>query len=122
IPKIDINGIMTEANYLIPIINIEMNRSQLKNKNLIINSNPQLEEIDQYIESGDIIIDDRIKNINYWEYINEGYELFKYEFSNFINKSQNEKIKLKILEIIDNKQLDNHHKIILIKLILYKII
>ena len=66
-----------------------------------------------------IIIDKRISNVNYDKYLNEGYELFKLELSNFLKT--NIELKNKIIKIIDSRQINNEKKY-KIKNILYKLI
>jgi hypothetical protein len=117
-----VNAIMTDGNYLVPIEKKSFDLENIKSQKLIIEQNPQIEEIDENIESGKIQIDNRIKNVNLWKYNSEGYELFRLEFSNFINDDNNKNIKSKIQNIIDDNSLNKQEKIIRIKLILYKII
>ena len=120
--KLIINAIMTETKYLIPIEKIEMERDKILEKNLLIEKNPQIEEIDEYIESKEKYIDKRIQDVNVWKYNTESYELFRLEFSDFINDKQNSNIRTKIEGLINNNSLNKYDKIIRIRLILYKII
>ena len=67
-----------------------------------------------------IIIDDRIMNVNKNNYNNELYELFRLELSYYLKDNIN--IKNKIIKIIDDdRHLDYNNKKYLIKKILYKI-
>ena len=99
-----------------------MDRKTIDDQKLSIEPNPQIEEIDENIESGEITIDARIKNVNLWKYETEGYELFRLEFSNFINNEENKNIKTKFLNIINDTDLSKKEKTVRIKLILYKLI
>lgn len=119
--KIVINGIMTETKYLIPVEKIEMMKKILNEKKLLIEPNPQIEDIDESIETNEIKVDSRIKNVNLWKYNSESYELFRFEFSNFINQDENKNIKNKMLNVINDEDLNKEDKMIRLKLILYKI-
>lgn len=120
--KIMVSGIMTESNYLIPIERKEIKIKLLEEKKLLIEPNPEIEEIDISIEKGNIDIDQRIKNVNIWKYDSESYELFRFHFSDFINNPENKNIKTKIKNIMDTDDLGKKEKSIQIKLILYKLI
>jgi hypothetical protein len=121
-----INGIMTGAYYLIPVTEFTMSKKQIYDKNLLIEQNPQIDEIDNAIENSDKEknneIDDRIKNVNLWKYETESYELFRLEFSHFINNNENQHLKTKLETIITNKSLSKIEKTEKIKLFIYKII
>lgn len=120
--KIIVSAIMTEANYLVPIQKKEFTRTFFENKKMIMDVNPQIDEIDESIENGTFIIDNRIKYVNKWKYLSETYELFRYEFSNFVNDPENKNIKTKLQVIINNNKISKKEKLIKIKLILYKLV
>ncbi|ATZ80744.1 early transcription factor large subunit [Bodo saltans virus] len=124
--EMHINGIMSDAYYLIPVLEFTMTKKQLTDKGLLVEQNPQIDEIDNAIEKSDKEkdneIDERIKNVNLWKYESESYELFRLEFSNFINSNDNQQLKLKLENIITNKTLSKMEKAEKIKLFLYKII
>jgi hypothetical protein len=122
--KIIINGIMTDAYYLVPILSHETSRKAIENKGLLIEMNPQIEDIDVAIEKGSEYntIDKRIQNVNIWKYDSESYELFRLEFSNFINDSENSAMKSKLINIINNTSFDKSAKTQKVKLFLYKLV
>jgi hypothetical protein len=112
-------GIMTESNMIIPIIKINMHTDDIKNKKLLIEKKISYGEIDDSINKNMQLIDKRIFNINYDNFFNESYELFKLELSNYFFKNNAKKI---IFDIIANDNLSKNDKIVVIKLLLFKII
>jgi len=66
-------------------------------------------------------IDDRIKNVNNNKYMDESYELFRLELSEYLNLIANEGVKKKIIKILisnSDKKAKKHN----IKLILYQLV
>lgn len=120
--KIIINGIITDAYYLVPILSYDTTRKAIENKGLLIEMNPQIEDIDVAIEKGseNNIVDKRIQNVNIWKYNSESYELFRLEFSNFINDTENSALKSKLINVINNTSFSKQTKTQKIKLFLYK--
>jgi hypothetical protein len=118
-----VNGIMTDA-YLVPTTDHQMSRKELSTKGLLIESNPETEDIDISIEEGQsgIIQDKRVSVINRWKYDTESYELFRLEFSDFINDPENSSLKTKLTAIINNTGLSKLDKREKVKLFLYKLI
>jgi len=84
--NVNIIGIITSNNDLVPIKSIEMSKSHLDKNNILYYNRPLYYELDQklenYSKSNVLKIDDRIKNVNLSKYKNEAYELFKFEISN----------------------------------------
>ena len=82
------------------------------------------DKIDKEISKGksNLILDSRIKKISLNNYKNEIYQLFRLEFSNFINQSDNNNIKQKIEKNINDKKLNLDEKKIKIKEIIFKLI
>ena len=117
------NGIMTNGYYLVPIIPQKINNELVSNKNLLIEPNPQIEEIDKAIENEGVAneIDKRIETIGMWKYHTESYELFRLEFSHYINETENISQRNKLLDIIKDT-ISRDEKIRKIKLFLYKLI
>ena len=56
------------------------------------------------------------------EFLNESYELFRLEFSTYLNKLENNSLKEKIIKIINSTKLSYEEKIDNIRLILYKLV
>lgn len=121
-----IDAIIIDYNIYIPIIQIILNTDDIikyakkyKIKNIIIESQLIYNIIDKSIENYDennIIIDQRITDVNENKYKIEAYNLFRLEISYFLNN--NEKIKNKLLKII-NKDNDYLYKKNEIQKILY---
>jgi len=66
-------------------------------------------------------MDERIKRIDKDNYYNESYELFRLEFSNFINKQENANYKKKLENIIADDSITKKTRIDKIKLFLFKL-
>ena len=121
-------AIMTETHDIVPIKEELMSISSIKNMNFILEHKQLFDKIDD-----DIItstknkkinkVDERINKVNYMKYIDESYELFRLEFSEYINHPDNEKTKKKIIDLISNNKLTNkNHKKNIIKLFLFNTI
>lgn len=98
-------GIMTEMKQFVPIIHIEYNKD--KYNHYIIENKPLHNIIDDKINEkakGKLTKnqDKRITEIIKYNYIKEGYELFRLEFSNYINNNIEQKEKLN--QILKNKK------------------
>jgi hypothetical protein len=91
----------------------KFNKKEFKKKNI-----SEEDIIDQYIKSKERQIDERITNIKLKAYDKESYELFRLELSNYIKL--NEKLKDKIVKILDNKQIQVKEKKELLKNVLFK--
>merc|ERR1712227_1155286 len=89
------------------------------NKSIFIKKSISEEEIiNKFIMNNEFQIDDRIKNIKKKLFDNESYELFRLEFSNFLN--HNNSIKEKISKIIESNKFSKNDKKKLIQKIIYK--
>jgi hypothetical protein len=121
-------SIIINSDAYIPILSVIMEKKSIlkitdkyKLTKFSIEDKPVSNLIDKEIEKGsdNIIIDDRILEVNQSDYENESYELFRLEVSNYISK--NEKLESKIKKIIENDKIDKKEKRDKIKKILYKI-
>jgi hypothetical protein len=56
------------------------------------------------------------------EFLSESYELFRLEFSSYLNKLENSSLKEKITKIINSTKLSYEEKVDNIRLILYKLV
>lgn len=117
-------AIMTNVYTSIPIIPKFISVEWTQKNGLIMQNQPVFDKIDKEIEKGkeNIIIDNRILKVNTDKYDNDSYELFRLEFSNFINTPENEQIKGKIERLINNKKMIKSEKKINIKKFLFKLI
>jgi len=121
---IKVNAIMTQTHDLIPISVTELNTKDLDKNELLYENKPLTDKIDRELLKGrsNYIIDDRITSVNLDKYESESYELFRLEFSTFINQPENVSIKSKIEENIIDMSIDKHERSNRIKLIIYKLI
>jgi len=108
--NINIIGIVTSNNDLIPIKTIEMSKNQLDKNNILYYNRPLYYELDQKLEKYDknnvLKIDDRIKNVNLNKFKTEAYELFKFEISNFINMNENKSYKNELKKLLEEKNIN----------------
>lgn len=113
-----INAIITGAKFSIPV---ELTKKNKNSIDLIIRTEPLYDVIDKEIEKGNQKIKDkRIEEINYYQYKNESYELFRLNFSNYLLKEDNSKLYNTIKDII-NQNKDISIKRRSIRKILYKL-
>ena len=91
----------------------KLNRKEFKKKNI-----SEEDIIDQFIKTKEKKIDDRIENIKIRAYDKESYELFRLELSNYLKL--NEKVRDKIIKILENKKLVIQDKKQLLKSLLFK--
>lgn len=121
---IKINSILTETKEIIPIIVETVDLTKIKNMKLIYEKKPLTDTIDNEIAKGNknIKIDARITQVNENIFIEESYQLFRLEFSNYINKIENEYYKGRFEKLMNNTNLDKVSKINKIRLLLYRII
>lgn len=122
--NVKIIAIMTELYSSIPIIEQTVSLKSLENKNLIIENKPLFDKIDEEINKGDdnLVIDERIKKINYDEYYSESYELFRLELSKYLSDPDNVNARNKIVKIIKDKKAIKREKISRIQEFLYRVI
>jgi hypothetical protein len=121
---IKIIAIMTKTHDIIPVQEINMTIKKIEDMNLIYENKPLTDKIDAEIAKGktNFQIDNRIMSVNIDKYENESFELFRLEFSDYINRPANAALKTKIDEIINNNNLYKKDKSDKIKLLIYKLI
>jgi hypothetical protein len=108
-------------NYFLPVIESEYSKTELDSlmpSNYYLSSQLLYEDIDKQIQEKVIIPDERVYAVNLNNYLNEGYELFRFEISNILQLSKEKYKILKQLLNISNK----HDQITEIKKFLYSII
>ena len=107
--NINIIGIITSNNDMIPVKNIFLDKSELDKKKIIYKNIPLEYEIDlkisNYNKDTITVIDNRIKKVNMQKYIRENYQLFRFEFSNLINSNMFKDKYNKLIEIINKKDI-----------------
>lgn len=120
--KILVNSILTNEQGVIPVIPIELDIKKLEENKLIYEKKPLIDKIDDELmkDKQNIIIDNRILTVNNDKYKNESYELFRLEFSEYINKHS------KLKKYLENLIIKNNQSRLIrlrqIKLFIYKII
>lgn len=122
--KINLTGIITKTHDVVPIIEVEKETKELDKMGLIYENKPLYEKIDNILSKGtrEKVIDDRIIQVNNNKYHDESYELFRYEFSEFINREENQQLKKKLENIINDANIEKKHKIQKIRLFIYKLV
>ena len=122
--KYNIVAFLFENEIELRVKNEELSENKIKeiskkfNKTIFIKKNISEEEIiNKYIINNNSEIDERIRYIKKKLYNNESYELFRLEFSNFIN---NTSLKEKIVKIINSSKLKKNEKINLLKQLIFK--
>jgi len=121
--QIKINSIMTQTKDVVPIISETIDIDKVKQLSLNYEKKPLTDRIDDEILKGpaNYKIDDRINKVKENMFIEESYQLFRLEYSNYINKPENSAHKAKITKIINSNN-DKITKIDKIRLLIYKII
>lgn len=122
--KIRIIAIMIKTRDIVPVQPMEIDIKEIEKMGFIYENKPLFDKIDKEIVKGkdNYIIDNRIMSVNEEKYYTESYELFRMEFSEFINNSANITIKERLEEIINNNVLNKAGKVHKIKLLIYKLI
>ena len=120
----NIHAIMTISGDIVPIINEKISINWIKKQGYSLEHTQLYDKIDEEIakEKKKYIIDDRIKQVNYEKYYNESYELFRLEFSEYINSKGNENLKKRIYNVIKNNDMNYKEKRHRLRLMIYKLI
>jgi hypothetical protein len=122
--SIKINSIMTKTKEVVPVIPEIISIEKITSMKLIYEKKPLTDKIDDEILKGpkNFKFDERIIKVNENMFIEESYQLFRLEFSNYINKNENLYYKTKFEKIIANSHITKSEKVDKIRLLLYKII
>ena len=104
---LNVIGIITSNNDFVPINSISISKDNLDNNKIIYQHRPLYHKLDQklafYDKNNLDVIDERIKNVNKNKYIDEAYQLFKFELSNIISSKNFTHIKSSLKEFIKLK-------------------
>lgn len=121
---IRVNAIMTKTRDVVPVIPINIKISKLEEQKLLYENKPYIDKVDAEILKGktNYIVDERINSVNFDKYKTEGYELFRLEFSNYVNKKENSVIKGKLENIMTDAILSKREKVDKIKLLIYRLL
>jgi hypothetical protein len=120
-PKYNIVSLLLKNKLIVPIKNEEMTVAQFKKYGLGYEFQSLGEVIDKLINSKETNKEERNTRVNQRMFRNEGYNLFRLEFSYFINKNYD--IRDKIVNIVRsnvNKKLKKKELIDIINNIIYK--
>ena len=113
---VNIIGIITSNNDFVPITNISIPKEQLEKDKIIYQHRPLYHELDQKLAIYDKehfdVIDQRIKNVNKTKYIDEAYQLFRFELSNILSNKNYSEYRTKIKEYIKKKDVSKIQNII----------
>ena len=113
---VNIIGIITSNNDFVPITSIGISKEQLDKNKIIYQHRPLYHELDQKLAVYDKeyfdVIDQRIKNVNKTKYIDEAYQLFRFELSNILSNKDYSDYKIKIKEYIKKKDSNKIQNII----------
>jgi len=122
--KIQVKAIVTLTNNTIPVIEELISKDDLDKLKLFYENAPIIEKIDDEIIKRKLNVkaDERVLEVNMDEFLNESYELFRLELSNYLNKIENSDIKEKIIKIIESTKLNYEEKVDNIRLIISKLV
>ena len=113
---VNIIGIKTSNNDFVPINNIAISKDNLDKDKILYQNRPLYHELDNKLENYDknnqTIIDDRIKEVNKDKYLNEAYQLFKFELSNLLNDKNYTEFKQQLKDYIVSKNVNKIQSVI----------
>lgn len=121
---INVVGIMTELYQLIPVTPEQVSMNTISNQGLLVEYQQLFDRIDIELAKGldNYQIDQRIMKINTSKFNLEHYQLFRYHFSDYINKIENEPIKKKLERYITDKKTTMDQKYNNIRAFLFRLI
>jgi hypothetical protein len=119
-----VNAVMTKTHDVVPVTSLKLDVKYLNDNKLLYINRPYLDHVDVEIAKGrsNYIIDDRIMSVNRTIYEDESYQLFRLEFSDHVNQSQNISLKTKIEKIMNNKKITKNIKYDHLRAVIYKLI
>lgn len=118
---IKVIAIKTISNRSVPIKHTNIERNKIEKMNLVIENKSTNDVIDVEIKKGqnNKLFDERTKQVNLNNYLDEGYQLFRLEVSDYLK--ENESFTNKLEKIIINDKINKNDKRNLIKKMMYKI-
>lgn len=122
--KLRITGIITMTKDVVPVKPEEFTIKAIEALNLRYENKPLTDKIDQEIAKGknNYKVDSRMLEVNYDKYHEESYELFRLEFSDYINRKENDSIKSKIEQIVNDPKMTKFIKLDKLRLLIYRLI
>ncbi len=122
--NLTVTAIVTKSLDVVPVIEEKIKIEDIEKLGLKHENMPIVDKIDNDIvkQKTNVKADERVMNVNQDLYLTESYELFRLEFSNYLNRIENQSLKTKIEKIINNKKYTINDKTENIRLILYKLV
>ena len=114
---VSVVGIMTSNNDLVPIKKTQFTINELNKKKISYMGRPLYHELDiklaNYSRNNIGYIDKRIKTVNKRKYLDEAYQLFRFELSNLLSDKNLETAKNKLKKLIETKNVKDVYEFIL---------
>jgi len=122
--KAKIIAIMTIDYDVVPTKEELIDNDWINKQGYVLEHQQLYDKIDEEIQKGkeNYIVDDRIKEVNFRKYYNESYELFRLEFSEYINLKENKHISKKIYKILNDEKIKKKEKRKILKGMIYKLV
>lgn len=119
--SVKIIAVITESQNSVPVKSENYSIAKLKDKKLIIEEKSINDDVDKEISKGgeNKIYDQRILSVNKNKYLQESYQLFRLELSEYLK--ENEQMKNKLDKIINDTKINKNNKRNQIKSFIYKI-
>jgi hypothetical protein len=95
------NDLVPVAKQLIPIKELDKNNVNYQHRPLYYELDAKLANYDKNYFN---VVDKRIKNVNRVKYLDESYQLFRFELSHLLSENKYENTKKKLKKLIDNKK------------------
>jgi hypothetical protein len=103
----NIIGVMTSNNDLVPVKPFPIPIKELEKNKVLYMNRPLYHELDMklanYTKTNFNVIDDRIKNVNKSKYLEESYQLFRFEVANILSEKTYNSYKIKLKNLINSK-------------------
>lgn len=109
-------GVRFKNKLILPIKSEKIKEKELKKLRLTLERKPLEKEIDNKIKQNKIIVDDKKLIINEEKYLDEGYNMFRFELSNYLNKYSKQVIDI-VRSQLDDKEKTKKLRNLLISLI-----
>jgi hypothetical protein len=122
--KILITAIVTLTNDIVPVTEQLLDKNEIEKMGLYYENQPIIDKIDNEIikRKFNVKADERVLDVNMDKFLNESYELFRLEFSTYLNKIENSSLKEKLLKMINSTKLSFEEKTDNIRLVLFKLV
>ena len=122
--ELKINSVMTKTKGVVPVTPVMIKIEELKKMKLIYEKKPLTDYIDKEIMKGtdNYQVDERMIRVSESIFEEESYQLFRLEFSNYINKEENSYQRRRLEKIMETKKITKNQRIDKIRLLIYKII